>query len=335
MASRTRRSLTKGEVNAARIETWIGRIIITAAVTAAAVSFWQIKWTAGLIGIPEIGTWGFPLIVDGNGTVLAGLTMSMHNRPLRQRVYVWSLFLVFVAISLGCNALHAIAYVQTHPITLPPAVRGAEWGVVVLLAAIPPVGAAIGMHAYAFTRRNGIISDLRASTAEARTVTREPAKPPPPRPAPEPAPVRAQNTPAAALVHDVPAAVNGDAPGVAPSGRPADVGEGSWRRHWGMPDFQAGWAEYQRLRGETGQPPSRKAVRDGARIGGDPTRVTRWLPLYGARYDAEHREQEGAQRTPAVNGNSAHAVNGAAPGARSGTPAHGVNDARTDVRTHV
>lgn len=331
-AQQHRRRLTVGEVKQAGIENWIGRIIIVGAVIAAAVSFTQIMWAAQLIGIPRIPALGFPVIVDGIGTVLAGLTMSVHSRPLRQRLYVWTFFLAFIAISLFCNALHAVVYVSEHPLNLPPELAHMKWGIVFLLAAIPPCGAAVGMHAYAFTRRHGVTSDLAAGT-DARTPAAGPRRARPAaqepahetaersRPAREPAPAAVTaarperaHTPTPRPAEAAPTAtvptLNHDgaqAPVHGPvNGRPDNVPAVQWDRFWGKREAHTAWEAYTEHREETGVEPRVADVRSRREIGKDRTTVSKWMPLLHARWEAEHA----VHTVPVREGASAHGVNG-------------------------
>lgn len=286
-AQRRPHRLTLGEVRIARVETWIGRVIIGGAVIAAAVSFWQVQWAASLIGIPRLATWGFPLIVDGIGTVMAALTMSVHSRPFRQRLYVWTFFLAFIAISLFCNALHAVTYVAAHPLELPKDLREMRWGIVFLLAAIPPVGAAIGMHAYAFTRRHGVGAEMRAPAPEVRA----------------PAPERARNartvrTPVRTDSEPSPP-VRAPAPVHAPARTAVQV-DGKWTRLLADPEGARAWDVYRKLRTDTGERPRVKDVRMQAEVQRDPSTVSRWMALFDARWP------EGARPL-------AHTGNGTAP----------------------
>jgi hypothetical protein len=267
-------------VRIARGEVWIGRVIMAGAVIAAAVSFWQIQWAASLIGIPWLATWGFPVIVDGIGTVMAALTMSVHSRPWRQRLYVWSFFLVFVGISLFCNALHAVTYVAEHPISLPRDLEGMRWGIVFLLAAIPPVGAAIGMHAYAFTRRHGVGSDMRARPDEARMFDRRThARTPDPSP-----PVHADGDGRAhGPAHAAPVRTRASQPRTGG----AASGDAKWVRLLADPDGAAAWERYRRLRTETGERPSVKDVHAQSGVRRDRSTVSRWMAQFDAHWPAD------------------------------------------------
>jgi hypothetical protein len=296
--ARTRR-LTVGEVQIARLETWIGWTIMVCAVIAAAVSFAQIKWAASLIGIPEIMAWGMPIIVDGIGTVMAALTLSVHNRPFRQRAYVWTCFLVFIGFSLFCNTLHAVTYVAEHPIALPGELARARWVIVFLLAAIPPTGAAIGMHAFAFIRRHGVVSDLRASTADARTLTRAPARA---HAQPDPAAhsgvhgaVRRQEPRARTPAPAAPAPSPHAAPAVSAAATPArgrahNGADDKWARLLADPEAARAWDSYQRLRAEAdGERPAPKDVHEQARVRKDRSTVSRWMTgHFDARWNALH-----------------------------------------------
>lgn len=275
------------------------------AVIAAAVSFWQIKWCAGLVGIPDIASWGFPLIVDGIGTVMAALTMSVHSAPFRQRLYVWSFFLVFIGISLFCNALHATVYVAAHPLQLPGQLAGARWGIVFLLAAIPPVGAAIGMHAFAFTRRHGVGADLRASAADTRTLTDVHAR------------ARTPETPSSAVHAPQPARARTPRPvQAAPAQARTDAVTGEdarWERLMADPDSRRAWQVYQELRTATGVRPSPSAVHERAGVQRDRSTVSRWCTAFGVHWDAHTpvhaHDAHGARGQATV----AHASNGSAP----------------------
>jgi hypothetical protein len=92
------------------------------------------------------------------------------------------------------------------------------------------------------------------------------------------------------------------------------VNEASWVRHWTrIPEFTAGWDAYVALReAADGDEPAPTPVQRQAGISGDRSRVSRWIPLYRARWTAEHGVNDApAAATGDATPDARRTVNGA------------------------
>ncbi|MEV8634353.1 DUF2637 domain-containing protein [Streptosporangium sp. NPDC051023] len=120
--------------------------------------------------------------------------------------------------------------------------------------------------------------------------------------APTPAPVHARSTvPPPARPADpvaVPAftaaAVNGhgvndvNVPAEPPPGRPENVGARTWANLFSSPEGNAAWDAYVAHRAETDEVPEVRHLRERVDLSKDRTTVSKWMPLFHARWEVEH-----------------------------------------------
>lgn len=157
---------------------------------AFAISFFAIKWVADEMGIePWILAWLFPLVIDLPSLIASALTVALHDRPFRVRFYAWSVLGIFILLSWACNAVHALSIVaegNNRFVVLLGELTGspsnAPWlvALVLVFAAIPPVGVVLGVHLWAYSLRHAMSADRRADdgtlVASARTKQAKPRR---------------------------------------------------------------------------------------------------------------------------------------------------------------
>lgn len=164
----------------ARIAGALGLVVVVA---SFAYSFAQIKWVADQLGgNPPWLSLAFPFIIDLPAVVASALTVALHDRPFRQRIYAWSILVLFTALSWLSNAVHALFHSSlVHEI-------GGGWGqfVTVLIAGFPPIGLVLGMHVWAYALRHSeraasgehASAPARSTTTAPRPAARVPAQHP-------------------------------------------------------------------------------------------------------------------------------------------------------------
>src|SRR4051812_9898980 len=177
----TLRGMTRGMSRLAHDQAILRQVVVVCGVIAIVASFDQVRWTY----VQIVGMWWpfavlVPLLVDGLAVFFAAIAGTVANRPFKDRAYAWSCLGFFVGVSIFCNWLHAYHFSSGR--TLPEALEPYRWAVILLLSAIPPVGAAIGMHGRSFIDRAGIDADLPEQATRVHAQRTPPARTPAPAP---------------------------------------------------------------------------------------------------------------------------------------------------------
>ena len=199
-------------------------LTVAIALMAFILSFDALRTLAVACGVQPGLSWMFPLIIDAPVLAFTWATWVFKTRGLGQ-AYPWAMLLVFSAVSLVGNALHAHP-VETNGLLLP------DWGASLLMT-MPPVALLATSHMIVQAASRSFDMDDPEPAAEA--VPDVPRDMDDPAPAPG-APVEAE--PAAEAVETTPVAPpevprNTDDPETV-SEAPAETGAARWH-----PDFSA------------------------------------------------------------------------------------------------
>lgn len=199
-------------------------LTVAIALMAFILSFDALRTLAVACGVQPGLSWMFPLIIDAPVLAFTWATWVFKTRGLGQ-AYPWAMLLVFSAVSLVGNALHAHP-VETNGLLLP------DWGASLLMT-MPPVALLATSHMIVRAASRSFDMDDPEPAAEA--VPDVPRDMDDPAPAPG-APVEAE--PAAEAVETTPVAPpevprNTDGPETV-SEAPAETGAARWH-----PDFSA------------------------------------------------------------------------------------------------
>ena len=198
-------------------------LTVAIALMAFILSFDALRTLAVACGVQPGLSWMFPLIIDAPVLAFTWATWVFKTRGLGQ-AYPWAMLLVFSAVSLVGNALHAHP-VETNGLLLP------DWGASLLMT-MPPVALLATSHMIVRAASRSFDMDGPEPAAEA-----VPDVPRDMDPAPVPkAPVEAE--PAAEAVETTPVAPpevprDTDGPEMV-SEAPAETGAARWH-----PDFSA------------------------------------------------------------------------------------------------
>ena len=189
-------------------------LTVAIALMAFILSFDALRTLAVACGVQPGLSWMFPLIIDAPVLAFTWATWVFKTRGLGQ-AYPWAMLLVFSAVSLIGNALHAHP-VETNGLLLP------DWGASLLMT-MPPVALLATSHMIVRAASRSFDMDEPEPAAEA--VPDVPRDMDDPAPAPK-APVEAE--PVAKAVETAPVAPpevprDTDGPGTA-SGSPAEAG---------------------------------------------------------------------------------------------------------------
>ena len=199
-------------------------LTVAIALMAFILSFDALRTLAVACGVQPGLSWMFPLIIDAPVLAFTWATWVFKTRGLGQ-AYPWAMLLVFSAVSLVGNALHAHP-VETNGLLLP------DWGASLLMT-MPPVALLATSHMIVRAASRSFDMDEPEPAAEA--VPDVPRDMDDPAPAPK-APVEAE--PAAEAVETTPVAPpevprGTDGPETV-SAAPAEAGAARWH-----PDFSA------------------------------------------------------------------------------------------------
>ena len=199
-------------------------LTVAIALMAFILSFDALRTLAVACGVQPGLSWMFPLIIDAPVLAFTWATWVFKTRGLGQ-AYPWAMLLVFSAVSLVGNALHAHP-VETNGLLLP------DWGASLLMT-MPPVALLATSHM--IVRAASRSFDMDGPEPAAEAVPDVPRDMDDPAPAPK-APVEAE--PVAEAVETAPVAPpevprDADDPETA-SGSPVEPGAA--RRH---PDVSA------------------------------------------------------------------------------------------------
>lgn len=199
-------------------------LTVAIALMAFILSFDALRTLAVACGVQPGLSWMFPLIIDAPVLAFTWATWVFKTRGLGQ-AYPWAMLLVFSAVSLVGNALHAHP-VETNGLLLP------DWGASLLMT-MPPVALLATSHMIVRAASRSFDMDDPEPAAEA--VPDVPRDMDDPAPAPG-APVEAE--PAAEVVETAPVAPpevprDTDGPETV-SEAPAETGAARWH-----PDFSA------------------------------------------------------------------------------------------------
>lgn len=199
-------------------------LTVAIALMAFILSFDALRTLAVACGVQPGLSWMFPLIIDAPVLAFTWATWVFKTRGLGQ-AYPWAMLLVFSAVSLVGNALHAHP-VETNGLLLP------DWGASLLMT-MPPVALLATSHM--IVRAASRSFDMDGPEPAAGAVPDVPRNMDDPAPVPK-APVEAE--PAAEAVETTPVAPpevprDTDGPEMV-SEAPAETGAARWH-----PDFSA------------------------------------------------------------------------------------------------
>lgn len=199
-------------------------LTVAIALMAFILSFDALRTLAVACGVQPGLSWMFPLIIDAPVLAFTWATWVFKTRGLGQ-AYPWAMLLVFSAVSLVGNALHAHP-VETNGLLLP------DWGASLLMT-MPPVALLATSHM--IVRAASRSFDMDGPEPAAEAVPDVPRDMDDPAPVPK-APVEAE--PAAEAVETTPVAPpevprDTDGPEMV-SEAPAETGAARWH-----PDFFA------------------------------------------------------------------------------------------------
>lgn len=199
-------------------------LTVAIALMAFILSFDALRTLAVACGVQPGLSWMFPLIIDAPVLAFTWATWVFKTRGLGQ-AYPWAMLLVFSAVSLVGNALHAHP-VETNGLLLP------DWGASLLMT-MPPVALLATSHM--IVRAASRSFDMDGPEPAAEAVPDVPRDMNDPAPVPK-APVEAE--PAAEAVETTPVAPpevprDTDGPEMV-SEAPAETGAARWH-----PDFSA------------------------------------------------------------------------------------------------
>lgn len=199
-------------------------LTVAIALMAFILSFDALRTLAVACGVQPGLSWMFPLIIDAPVLAFTWATWVFKTRGLGQ-AYPWAMLLVFSAVSLVGNALHAHP-VETNGLLLP------DWGASLLMT-MPPVALLATSHM--IVRAASRSFDMDGPEPAAEAVPDAPRDMDDPAPVPK-APVEAE--PAAEAVETTPVAPpevprDTDGPEMV-SEAPAETGAARWH-----PDFSA------------------------------------------------------------------------------------------------
>lgn len=199
-------------------------LTVAIALMAFILSFDALRTLAVACGVQSGLSWMFPLIIDAPVLAFTWATWVFKTRGLGQ-AYPWAMLLVFSAVSLVGNALHAHP-AETNGLLLP------DWGASLLMT-MPPVALLATSHM--IVRAASRSFDMDGPEPAAEAVPDVPRDMDDPAPAPG-APVEAE--PAAEAVETAPVAPpevprDTDGPETV-SEAPAETGAARWH-----PDFSA------------------------------------------------------------------------------------------------
>lgn len=199
-------------------------LTVAIALMAFILSFDALRTLAVACGVQPGLSWMFPLIIDAPVLAFTWATWVFKTRGLGQ-AYPWAMLLVFSAVSLVGNALHAHP-VETNGLLLP------DWGASLLMT-MPPVALLATSHM--IVRAASRSFDMDGPEPAAKAVPDVPRDMDDPAPVPK-APVEAE--PAAEAVETTPVSPpevprDTDGPEMV-SEAPAETGAARWH-----PDFSA------------------------------------------------------------------------------------------------
>lgn len=199
-------------------------LTVAIALMAFILSFDALRTLAVACGVQPGLSWMFPLIIDAPVLAFTWATWVFKTRGLGQ-AYPWAMLLVFSAVSLVGNALHAHP-VETNGLLLP------DWGASLLMT-MPPVALLATSHM--IVRAASRSFDMDGPEPAAEAVPDVPRDMDDPAPVPK-APVEAES--AAEAVETTPVAPpevprDTDGPEMV-SEAPAETGAARWH-----PDFSA------------------------------------------------------------------------------------------------
>lgn len=213
-------------------------LTVAIALMAFILSFDALRTLAMACGVQPGLSWMFPLIIDAPVLAFTWATWVFKTRGLGQ-AYPWAMLLVFSAVSLVGNALHAHP-VETNGLLLP------DWGASLLMT-MPPVALLATSHMIvrAASRSFDMEPEPDAGEAEAEAVETETA-PASPESEPEPAPAKPElgpqaastEAPAPAEPEPIETAVAPREPQPAPVEAPASAESEPAPTRW-RPDFSA------------------------------------------------------------------------------------------------
>ena len=129
-------------------------LTVAIALMAFILSFDALRTLAVACGVQPGLSWMFPLIIDAPVLAFTWATWVFKTRGLGQ-AYPWAMLLVFSAVSLVGNALHAHP-VETNGLLLP------DWGASLLMT-MPPVALLATSHMIVRLRPSTVLPRVHSS----------------------------------------------------------------------------------------------------------------------------------------------------------------------------
>lgn len=211
-------------------------LTVAIALMAFILSFDALRTLAVACGVQPGLSWMFPLIIDAPVLAFTWATWVFKTRGLGQ-AYPWAMLLVFSAVSLIGNALHAHP-VETNGLLLP------DWGASLLMT-MPPVALLATSHMIVRAASRSFDMEPEPDAGEAEAVETKTA-PASPESEPEPAPAKPElepqaastEAPAPAEPEPIETAVAPREPQPAPVEAPASAESEPAPTRW-RPDFSA------------------------------------------------------------------------------------------------
>lgn len=226
-----------GQVRRRQAPLWpLMALTVAIALMAFILSFDALRTLAVACGVQPGLSWMFPLIIDAPVLAFTWATWVFKTRGLGQ-AYPWAMLLVFSAVSLIGNALHAHP-VETNGLLLP------DWGASLLMT-MPPVALLATSHMIVRAASRSFDMEPEPDAGEAEAVETKTA-PASPESEPEPAPAKPElepqaastEAPAPAEPEPIETAVAPREPQPAPVEAPASAESEPAPTRW-RPDFSA------------------------------------------------------------------------------------------------
>lgn len=166
---------------------WLLRLVATTAglivLVSFVLSFNSQRDLAAEAHIPTLFAWGWPLIVDGTIIVATFAVLIMGPRSRQVAWYPWTILILFGAVSIYANGVHATGRQPSLPEAF-------------IIGAIPAVALLVSTHLLVMmlTAPEGVASDR----VKARQVGRQPKRATPPAGVPRPTSTTPEAIPAPA-----------------------------------------------------------------------------------------------------------------------------------------
>ena len=151
---------------AAGMRTWPAPVKLTALLAAlVTVAAWVLSYEALAEGARAIGirpelSWLYPVVVDGVVATAYVATFALRDAHARTRLYVWTIMLGAIALSVTGNGFHAVLHAGSLGLPLAVAIPG---------SAIPALSLACVIHLHVVLAR----VELREATGQPQAQPRQ------------------------------------------------------------------------------------------------------------------------------------------------------------------